>query len=72
LLLGGLLLGPLTAAAAYRVAAVAAARRKSAARRSLAANVTELARERVIAPAERELETYRSFCRALARARGVS
>lgn len=70
MLLGGLLSGLLLAGVSRRVAASGARRRRRAARRALAARVSAVADERVVAPVLAELDAYGRLCAALRRARG--
>jgi len=69
LLVGGLLLGLLTSLLARPFIAAGAGRRRARARRSLDANIRQVAKDDVLAPLDAELEAATAFCQALAGAR---
>lgn len=70
LLVGGIVLGLLTAALARRLIYIAARRFRDRAERTLRAAVAAVARERVVAPIRGELAAYADARAALAAARG--
>ena len=68
LLLGGLLAGVVVAGVSRLLARAGGRRRAARARRRLLAAVREVAHDRVVAGAQRELDNYARFCSALTRA----